>query len=185
MRAWLQRCTWPCDCDGPCFSKESLASVKLRWPRCWPTGLVADSSASSATRASMLPRRSTNGTTPGSCFICEPPKLRGRAQGADSEALEDELYDERFLVRRPLLQAISPSDGPPPVLLVDEVDRADDEFEAFLLRGALRLLHNGARAGHVCRGRAPNSHRHIEPHSRRTRRPQTTLYLSLGGPPRS
>ena len=57
----------------------------------------------------------------------------GRAQGADSDALEDELYDERFLVRRPLLQAISASEGPPPVLLVDEVDRADDEFEAFLL----------------------------------------------------
>ena len=54
-----------------------------------------------------------------------------------SEALEDELYSERFLVRRPLLQAISGpgtrGDGPPPVLLIDEVDRADDEFEAFLL----------------------------------------------------
>jgi MoxR-like ATPase len=46
---------------------------------------------------------------------------------------EDELYSERFLVRRPLLRAIG-YDGPqPPVLLVDEVDRADDEFEAFLL----------------------------------------------------
>jgi MoxR-like ATPase len=46
---------------------------------------------------------------------------------------EDALYSERFLVRRPLLRAIA-YDGPtPPVLLVDEVDRADDEFEAFLL----------------------------------------------------
>ncbi len=43
------------------------------------------------------------------------------------------LYDERFLVRRPLLQAIAHDEGPPPVLLIDEVDRADDEFEAFLL----------------------------------------------------
>jgi MoxR-like ATPase len=55
------------------------------------------------------------------------------ATGTDITALEDQLYDERFLVRRPLLQAITPTDGPPPVLLVDEVDRADDEFEAFLL----------------------------------------------------
>ncbi|HEY6530659.1 MAG TPA: MoxR family ATPase [Acidimicrobiales bacterium] len=55
------------------------------------------------------------------------------ATGADVDALEDQLYDERFLVRRPLLHAISATDGPPPVLLVDEVDRADDEFEAFLL----------------------------------------------------
>ncbi len=57
----------------------------------------------------------------------------GIATGADVTALEDELYDERFLVRRPLLRAVSPTDGPPPVLLIDEVDRADDEFEAFLL----------------------------------------------------
>ena len=57
----------------------------------------------------------------------------GRAHGADEDRLADELYDERFLVRRPLLQAIEASDGPPPVLLVDEVDRSDDEFEAFLL----------------------------------------------------
>jgi MoxR-like ATPase len=56
----------------------------------------------------------------------------GDAAGAAS-ALEDELYSERFLVRRPLLQAIAHGDGPPPVLLIDEVDRADDEFEAFLL----------------------------------------------------
>jgi MoxR-like ATPase len=55
------------------------------------------------------------------------------ATGSDVDALEDQLYDERFLVRRPLLRAIAPTEGPPPVLLVDEVDRADDEFEAFLL----------------------------------------------------
>jgi MoxR-like ATPase len=47
--------------------------------------------------------------------------------------VEDELYSERFLIRRPLLQAIAHGDGPPPVLLIDEIDRADDEFEAFLL----------------------------------------------------
>jgi MoxR-like ATPase len=52
----------------------------------------------------------------------------------DVEELEHELYSERFLVARPLLQAITASaEGPPPVLLIDEVDRADDEFEAFLL----------------------------------------------------
>src|SRR5438477_3852934 len=57
------------------------------------------------------------------------------AAGTATEAIEDELYSERFLVRRPLLQAITDagSDTPPPVLLIDEVDRADDEFEAFLL----------------------------------------------------
>jgi MoxR-like ATPase len=52
----------------------------------------------------------------------------GRA--GDQQALEDELYGRRFLVARPLLAALETT---PCVLLVDEVDRADDEFEAFLL----------------------------------------------------
>jgi MoxR-like ATPase len=52
----------------------------------------------------------------------------------DAAAAEDELYSERFLVRRALLRALSAGEGvPPPVLLIDEIDRADDEFEAFLL----------------------------------------------------
>jgi MoxR-like ATPase len=56
----------------------------------------------------------------------------GRAE-SDSLAVEDELYSDRFLIRRPLLQAIDYSGDHSPVLLIDEVDRADDEFEAFLL----------------------------------------------------
>jgi MoxR-like ATPase len=50
--------------------------------------------------------------------------------GAGVEETEKSLYDERFLLARPVLQALQQS---PAVLLVDEVDRADDEFEAFLL----------------------------------------------------
>lgn len=60
-------------------------------------------------------------------------RISGGDSGIDSEALESELYSERFLIRRPLLEALSETEGPPPVLLIDEVDRADDEFEAFLL----------------------------------------------------
>jgi MoxR-like ATPase len=52
------------------------------------------------------------------------------AGGADVEEAEKSLYDERFLLARPVLAALQQS---PAVLLVDEVDRADDEFEAFLL----------------------------------------------------
>ncbi|HEX2498619.1 MAG TPA: MoxR family ATPase [Actinomycetes bacterium] len=55
---------------------------------------------------------------------------------ADVRTIEGELYDRRFLIARPLLRAIEPA-GPGQadrkVLLIDEVDRADDEFEAFLL----------------------------------------------------
>ena len=58
----------------------------------------------------------------------------GEAVRSSAESLESELYTERFLVRRALLRAITPSTGGvPPVLLIDEIDRADDEFEAFLL----------------------------------------------------
>lgn len=57
----------------------------------------------------------------------------GSAASGRAEALETELFDERFLIRRPLLQAIDHSSDVAPVLLIDEIDRADDEFEAFLL----------------------------------------------------
>ena len=51
----------------------------------------------------------------------------------DPEHLERDLYNREFLVSRPLLQALEHRGGNPPVLLIDEVDRSDDEFEAFLL----------------------------------------------------
>jgi len=46
---------------------------------------------------------------------------------------EEELFSEEFLLKRPLLQAIENSRTQPPVLLIDEIDRSDEEFEAFLL----------------------------------------------------
>lgn len=56
------------------------------------------------------------------------------AEGAAREDMESELFSERFLLKRPLLQAIeSSANGQAPVLLIDELDRSDEEFEAFLL----------------------------------------------------
>ena len=49
------------------------------------------------------------------------------------DALANELFSERFLTKRALLQAIDPANPVPPVLLIDELDRADEPFEAFLL----------------------------------------------------
>ena len=57
----------------------------------------------------------------------------GETASMTSDALEAELYSERFMIKRALLRAIEAVDGPPPVLLIDEVDRAVDEFEAYLL----------------------------------------------------
>jgi MoxR-like ATPase len=65
--------------------------------------------------------------------------IRALEATGDATKAEADVYSEQFLVRRPLLRAISPDpgtarpDGARPVLLIDEVDRADDEFEAFLL----------------------------------------------------
>ena len=51
----------------------------------------------------------------------------------DRELLEQDIFTERFLIKRPLLQALEPDMAGPPVLLIDELDRADEAFEAFLL----------------------------------------------------
>jgi MoxR-like ATPase len=55
------------------------------------------------------------------------------AHETDRARLEHDLFSERFLVKRPLLQALEPDPAGPPVLLIDEIDRTDEPFEAFLL----------------------------------------------------
>ncbi len=57
----------------------------------------------------------------------------GEATILGADKLENQLYSEKFLIRRALLRAIDQHDGTSPVLLIDEIDRADDEFEAYLL----------------------------------------------------
>ncbi|CUH85565.1 AAA family ATPase [Thalassovita mediterranea] len=55
------------------------------------------------------------------------------AGGADRTALKAELFSDDYLIERPLLQAMRPQEGGAPVLLIDEIDRTDEPFEAFLL----------------------------------------------------
>jgi len=58
----------------------------------------------------------------------------GEAEGnTDRERLEHDVFSERFLIKRPLLQALEPDPAGAPVLLIDELDRTDEAFEAFLL----------------------------------------------------
>ena len=58
----------------------------------------------------------------------------GEAEGnKDRGRLEDDVFSERFLIKRPLLQALEPDTAGAPVLLIDELDRTDEAFEAFLL----------------------------------------------------
>ena len=51
----------------------------------------------------------------------------------DRERIEHDVFSEKFLIKRPLLQALEPDPDGPPVLLIDEIDRTDEAFEAFLL----------------------------------------------------
>jgi MoxR-like ATPase len=55
------------------------------------------------------------------------------ARAESRDTLDQEIFSDRFLIRRPLLQALTPDPAGPPVLLIDELDRADEPFEAYLL----------------------------------------------------
>ena len=60
-------------------------------------------------------------------------RIAEAAHDVDRSRIEHDLFSEKFLVKRPLLQALEPDPAGPPVLLIDEIDRADEPFEAFLL----------------------------------------------------
>ncbi len=60
-------------------------------------------------------------------------RLAEAAGEHDKDRIEHDIFSERYLIKRPLLQALEPNDGGAPVLLIDEIDRADEAFEAFLL----------------------------------------------------
>ena len=60
-------------------------------------------------------------------------RLAEAAHEGDKSKIAADIFSERFLIKRPLLQALEPSAKGPPVLLIDELDRTDEPFEAFLL----------------------------------------------------
>jgi len=105
------------------------------------------------------------------------------AAQAGSEETVPELFGREFLVRRPLLDAIEHSDSVPPVLLIDEIDRADDEFEAFLLELLADFQVTIPELGTIAANAAPTviltSNRTRELHDALRRR---CLYFWIGHP---
>ena len=99
--------------------------------------------------------------------------LRAAEGGVD----EGELFSRRFLLRRPLLDALE-HDGPV-VLLIDEIDRADDEFEAFLLEFLSDFAVTIPELGTITRAPAPAGHPDLEPDARAARRAQAALPVPL------
>ncbi len=60
-------------------------------------------------------------------------RMAEAAGDRDRDTLESDLFNDKFLIKRPLLQALEPDPAGPPVLLIDELDRTDEPFEAYLL----------------------------------------------------
>jgi MoxR-like ATPase len=101
----------------------------------------------------------------------------------DRERLEHDVFSERFLIKRPLLQALEPAPEGPPVLLIDELDRADEAFEAVLLEVLADFQVSIPELGTVKAGHPPivviTSNRTREIHDALKRR---CLYHWLGYP---
>ena len=102
-------------------------SARRKSPRRWRRCTAPNSSACNATRDWTRTPRFMSGTTSAS----SSPSRRARGWARTAERIEEHIFSEKYLLERPLLAAIRRVK--PPVLLVDEVDRADEEFEAFLL----------------------------------------------------
>ncbi len=100
-----------------------------------------------------------------------------------SRAVEKEIFSEEYLIKRPLLEALTTEGAAPPVLLIDEVDRADEEFEAFLLEVLSDFQITIPELGTIRANRPPlvvlTSNRTREIHDALKRR---CLYLWIGYP---
>jgi hypothetical protein len=111
----------------------------------------------------------------------DPP---GRGRGhTDRDELARDIYTREFLQARPLLSAIDP-DLPPAVLLIDELDRADEPFEAFLLELLADFQITCAGTRHGAGEDKAGGGVDLEPHARGARRDPPALPVSLGGLPR-
>ena len=101
------------------------------------------------------------------------------AQGAAVKATAHDIFGPDFLIKRPLLQALEAGDGSPPVLLIDEIDRADEEFEAYLLEILRDFQVTVPEIGTIVAERPPRGRPDLEPHPRGPRRAQAALPVPL------
>ena len=103
------------------------------------------------------------------------------AQGVhDRGELAADIFDERFLIRRPLLQALEPHVGGAPVLLIDELDRTDEPFEAYLLEVLSDFQVTIPELGTIKAAEPPIVIITSQPHARDPRRAEAALLLPLG-----
>ena len=110
-------------------------------------------------------------------------RLAEAAGQTDRDELARDIYTREFLQARPLLSAIDP-DLPPAVLLIDELDRADEPFEAFLLELLADFQITVPELRHRAGAHPAGGGADLQPHARGARRDPPPLPVSLGGLPR-
>ena len=98
---------------------------------------------------------------------------RGETRAAD-------IFNERFLIRRPLLEALEPHAEGAPILLIDELDRTDEPFEAYLLEVLSDFQVTIPETRHDQGGADADRDHHLQPHARDPRRAEAALLLPLG-----
>ena len=101
------------------------------------------------------------------------------ARGEAEHATAHDIFGADFLIRRPLLQALESDDGVAPVLLIDEIDRADEEFEAYLLEILSDFQVTVPEIGTIRAETAAAGHPHLQPDARGPRRAQAPLPVPL------
>ena len=99
---------------------------------------------------------------------------------ADRSTLSSDIFRREFLIERPLLQAMESSIDGPPVLLIDELDRTDEPFEAYLLEVLSDFQVTIPELGTIKADKPPIVHRHLQSHPRNSRRAEAALLLPLG-----
>ena len=92
---------------------------------------------------------------------------------------EEDLFGPDYLIRRPLLRALEHPGPRPAVLLIDEIDRADDDFEAFLLELLAEASVTIPELGTIARHAPAGDRAHLQPHARPARRRQAALPVPL------
>ena len=139
---------------------------------------AARSCACSATRASTRPRRCTSGTTASSCCASRP-----RPTGTGWQEVQDDIFGEEFLLERPLMTAIASPE--PVVLLIDEIDKTDQEFEAMLLEVLSDFQISIPELGRVEARTQPGRAADLEQHARADRGAQAPLPVPVARLPRA
>ena len=90
-------------------------------------------------------------------------EIQAQRQSAENEKpASDNLFREDFLIERPLLRALRANPRGAPILLIDEIDRADEAFEAYFARTLVGLADQHSRAWHNRRGHAADCHHYVK-----------------------